>query len=77
MTQGFDRRTLLRAGMVGAGATAAGLVVVPAAAQAAPLVRAGRPVLTHGVQSGDVTRDGALVWTRADRPSRMLVEGVP
>jgi alkaline phosphatase D len=73
MTQGFDRRTLLRAGMVGVGATAAGLVV-PAAAQAAPLVRAGRPVLTHGVQSGDVTRDGALVWTRADRPSRMLVE---
>jgi alkaline phosphatase D len=31
-------------------------------------------VLTHGVQTGDVTTDGALVWTRADRPSRMLVE---
>nr|CEL21275.1 Alkaline phosphatase precursor [Kibdelosporangium sp. MJ126-NF4] len=31
-------------------------------------------MLTHGVQTGDVTTDGALVWTRADRPSRMLVE---
>ncbi len=42
---------------------------------AAPaVVRRDRPVLTHGVQSGDVTPSGALVWTRADRPSRMLVE---
>src|SRR5689334_14287932 len=71
--RGIDRRSVLRAGALGLGATAAGLVV-PAVAQAAPLVRTGRPVLTHGVQSGDVTTDGALVWTRADRPSRMLVE---
>jgi alkaline phosphatase D len=71
--RGIDRRSVLRAGALGLGATAAGLIV-PAVARAAPLVRTGRPVLTHGVQSGDVTADGALVWTRADRPSRMLVE---
>jgi len=38
------------------------------------LAQAQRPVLTHGVQTGDVTTGGAIVWTRADRPSRMLVE---
>ena len=41
---------------------------------AAALVRGNRPVLTHGVQSGDVTTDSAIVWTRADQPSRMIVE---
>lgn len=57
----IDRRTLLRAAAVGA--------------LAAPgLVRADRPVLTHGVQSGDVVRGSGLVWARADRPSRMVVE---
>jgi len=35
---------------------------------------ADRPLITHGVQSGDVSMDGAMVWSRADRPSRMLVE---
>ena len=33
-----------------------------------------RPVITHGVQSGDVSADGAVVWSRSDRPSRMIVE---
>ncbi|GAB3944211.1 alkaline phosphatase D family protein [Corynebacterium tapiri] len=33
-----------------------------------------RPSITHGVASGDVTTSSALVWTRADRPSRMIVE---
>ncbi|BFU45382.1 alkaline phosphatase D family protein [Krasilnikovia sp. MM14-A1004] len=36
--------------------------------------REGRPALTHGVQSGDATADSAVVWTRADRPSRMWVQ---
>src|SRR5207249_9998166 len=33
-----------------------------------------RPVLPLGVQSGDVTPTSAVVWSAADRPSRMLVE---
>src|SRR5262249_29229133 len=33
-----------------------------------------RPVITHGLQSGDVSVDSGVVWARADRPSRMLVE---
>ncbi|WP_305092791.1 alkaline phosphatase [Prescottella sp. R16] len=33
-----------------------------------------RPVLTHGVASGDVRPDGALIWARTDRPAKMIVE---
>ncbi|WP_095589154.1 alkaline phosphatase D family protein [Actibacterium ureilyticum] len=35
---------------------------------------ASRPVLTHGVQSGDVAHDGAVIWARADREADMMVE---
>src|SRR5262249_22693799 len=35
---------------------------------------ADRPVITHGVQSGDVGADGGVIWSRADRPSQMMVE---
>jgi alkaline phosphatase D len=35
---------------------------------------ADRPIVTHGVQSGDVGADGGVVWARSDRPSQMLVE---
>ena len=84
----LDRRTLLRAGLaVGAGA-AATLVAPPGAFASlgtasldnrAPvglpgLVRGGRPILSHGVQSGDVSLRGAVLWTRSDRPARMVVE---
>jgi alkaline phosphatase D len=33
-----------------------------------------RPVITHGLQSGDVASDSGMIWARADRPSRMVVE---
>jgi alkaline phosphatase D len=35
---------------------------------------ADRPRVTHGVQSGDVSSDSAVIWARADRPARMLAE---
>jgi alkaline phosphatase D len=34
----------------------------------------GRPLITHGVQSGDVGVDSGVVWARTDRPARMQVE---
>ncbi len=37
-------------------------------------VQATRPQLPCGVQSGDITANSAIVWSRADRPSRMMVE---
>jgi alkaline phosphatase D len=49
---------------------ALGLLAAPAFVRA----QGSRPVITHGVQSGDVLADSALIWTRGDRPSRMWVE---
>lgn len=34
----------------------------------------GRPVFTHGVQSGDVDTASGMVWTRTDRPAKVMVE---
>jgi alkaline phosphatase D len=34
----------------------------------------GAPVLNVGCASGDVTTDGAMIWSRADRTARMWVE---
>jgi alkaline phosphatase D len=71
----MDRRTFLtRAAAVGAGVVVTGAAGAGTAAAAPALLRAGRPVLTHGVQAGDVSARGAVVWARADRPSRMVVE---
>lgn len=33
-----------------------------------------RPLITHGVQAGDVAHDGAVIWTRADREAKMMIE---
>ncbi len=38
------------------------------------IVRSGRPLITHGVQTGDVAIDRAILWSRTDRPARMMVE---
>src|ERR1700754_5356765 len=35
---------------------------------------ADRPLIADGIQSGDVAVDSAVIWARADRPSRMHVE---
>jgi alkaline phosphatase D len=32
------------------------------------------PQITHGIQIGDPLSDRAIVWARADRPSRLIVE---
>ncbi|MHA3916149.1 alkaline phosphatase D family protein [Halovulum sp. GXIMD14793] len=33
-----------------------------------------RPVFTHGVQSGDVDTQSGMIWTRTDRPARVMME---
>jgi alkaline phosphatase D len=65
---GFDRRISRRRFISGAAGTL-GSVAMPYLSRAAD-----RPMVTHGVQSGDVSADGGVVWARADRPSQMLVE---
>ncbi|TDC94607.1 alkaline phosphatase [Actinomadura sp. 7K507] len=74
-----DRRTVLRGGLVTTGGAAVALLAGGGSASARPvpspaLLRPGRPRLTHGVQSGDVTAREGVVWARSDRPARMLVE---
>ncbi len=32
------------------------------------------PAIPHGVQSGDIAANRAVIWSRADRPARMIVE---
>jgi alkaline phosphatase D len=45
-------------------------------ALAPAVIRQGgsRPGVPYGTSSGDVTRGRAVIWSRTDRPSRMLVE---
>src|SRR5215831_15538803 len=35
---------------------------------------ADRPLISGGIQSGDVSEGSAVIWARADRPARMQVE---
>src|SRR5499427_5386851 len=65
----LTRRRFLTTAASSAAIAAAGGIAKPALSRAAD-----RPVITHGVQSGDVSVDSAIVWARADRASRMLVE---
>ena len=67
------RRFLTGAAAVGCGIVGAGALGRPGFARAPGTVRE-RPRITHGVQSGDVTARRGIVWARADRPSRMVVE---
>jgi len=60
----MNRRQILR------GTAAAGIVL------AAPAISyaSSRPVVTHGIQSGDVDASSGVVWARADRPAKAFVE---
>ena len=69
-------RTTRRAALTGAGAALAvprfafGQGTAPAVVAA----ESGRPRADWGAAIGDVTADRAMVWSRADRTSRLLVE---
>jgi alkaline phosphatase D len=43
---------------------------------AAPAIShsASRPRITHGVQAGDLSPTGGVIWSRADRPAQLHVE---
>lgn len=63
----MNRRDVLKAG-----ASAAALLALP---RRAPAVgKADRPLARWSATAGDVTDAGAVVWSRTDRPSRMLVD---
>lgn len=68
-TRHLSRRRFLAGSAAGLGLGAASGLALPAISRAA-----SRPQITHGVQSGDPMPGGAVIWSRADRPSRLLVE---
>jgi alkaline phosphatase D len=68
-SRAFSRRRFLGStALIGAGGALSAGFPMPA------IARGGRPVITHGVQTGDVTPGRGMVWARADRPARMIVE---
>jgi alkaline phosphatase D len=72
------RRFLRQSALAVGGLTTSSLARRPVWAQGtAPAVVTSdkaRPLIPHGVQSGDVLSDRAIVWSRTDRPARLLVE---
>ena len=74
-SRALSRRTLLRAAAVVGGVAGAAPLLRPAPdSSRAPGQRVARPLTTWGVQSGDVTATSGIVWSRTDRPARMLVD---
>jgi len=67
----ISRRGMLRS--IGGGTALlgfGGLSLFPKPALAA----VDRPAITHGLQSGDISAEGGIVWARVDRPARMIVD---
>jgi len=65
--------TLSRRQLLGATAATGAAIAIPTLPAAAS-IRRDRPALTSGIASGDVTANSAVVWSRADRRSRLVVE---
>jgi alkaline phosphatase D len=65
----LTRRRFLATAASSAALTAVGGIASPYLSRASH-----RPLITHGIQSGDVSADAGMVWARTDRPARMLVE---
>jgi alkaline phosphatase D len=71
----LSRRRFVQQAAIG-GATLTGFagILRTRRAPAAVVSDAARPHASWGLQIGDVVGDRAIVWSRADRPARMLVD---
>jgi len=70
----FTRSTISRRSLIGGGAALVGAAALASTTRAfgAPtLLRASGPRVVSGVQSGDVSTDGVVLWAQTDRPARM------
>lgn len=72
----LSRRRFTRQLLAASTALLAAPASVPtrAASPTPALLRGDRPSLPDGIASGDVTSQSAIVWSRTDRPARMVVE---
>jgi alkaline phosphatase D len=71
-----SRRRFL-GGALRAGGGLVGAALLPRPLAGAPAIvtpEAARPTAPYGAAVGDVTGDRAIVWSRCDRPARLLVE---
>jgi alkaline phosphatase D len=50
------------------------LHIIALTAMSVTLNAVATPIIEQGIQIGDVTDGRAIIWSRADRPSRMMVE---
>jgi alkaline phosphatase D len=69
-----DRIILTRRRFIGASISTVAMTMAGGIAKPYVSRAADRPIITHGLQSGDVGTDSGVVWARADRPARMQVE---
>ena len=71
-----SRRTFLKSAglLVGALAVPWGVTSTVNAALGDTLPTGAAPQLGQGIQIGDVRADRAIIWSRADRPARLLVD---
>jgi alkaline phosphatase D len=71
----MDRRSFLSSTTVlGSAAIAVHGLTQGQTAPALITREAMRPQMAHGIQSGDPKADGAIIWTRSDRPARIWLE---
>ena len=75
----LSRRALLRRSVLASSGLLAGSSILGRALARphAPAVITSermRPTIPYGVQAGDLSGNRAIVWARADRPARMMVE---
>ena len=71
---GINRRRLLVGGAALGGTALCGGSRVGLAAPAVLISDSERPQIPYGVMSGDPTDGRAIIWSKTDRPARMLVE---
>src|SRR3954469_11003634 len=69
-----NRALVTRRGLLTTAASSAAITVLGGIAKPYLSRAADRPLITHGIQSGDVSIDSGVVWARTDRPARMLLE---
>jgi alkaline phosphatase D len=72
----LERRKFLKTLAAGAAVSSSGIARVLAQGIAPAIITrdSARPQLPYGVMSGDVTEERVVIWSRSDRPARMVIE---
>ncbi|MEH2023280.1 alkaline phosphatase D family protein [Nostoc sp.] len=71
------RQFLLRSAITAGGIISTNLVAKsPVFAEAPAIITSDkmRPAIPYGVASGDISNDSIVIWSRSDRPAKMIVE---